>query len=333
MALLDYTFPPEGRWPDPKVMIDELHQYGTRLVLWQNPVIKFVEEREQLDDTLNQADQAYATEHGYVVLKADGTPHRVEAHMPWFCNSLVLDFTNSEAADWWFKKREYLVTELGVDGFKTDGGEHLWDNETRFSNGMRGYTGINYYPLAYEATYDRYMEKHRKRDFVLFSRAGYTGAQLYPCHWAGDENSTWDAYRATLRALFNAGLSGFPFVGWDIAGFAGPLPSSDLYLRATAFSVFCPIMQYHSDVNHQRLPSRDRTPWNIQQQTGNMNVISIFRDYANLRMNLLPYLLSQAQISSKSGLPLMRTLPLVYPQDFTCRDYPYEYFFGDSLLV
>jgi alpha-glucosidase (family GH31 glycosyl hydrolase) len=331
--LKDFTFPPDGRWTDPKAMADVLHQAGVRLVLWQNPTIKQCKPGENLDETLNKADQAYAIEQGLVVHKADGSPHRVEAHMPWFGSSLVVDFTNPEAVEWWCKKREYLVSEVGVDGFKTDGGEHIWDPETRFYNGLRGVRGINNYPLDYERAYQHFMQTHRGEDFVLFSRAGYTGAQQIPCHWAGDENSTWDAYRATLRAMFNIGLCGVPFFGWDIAGFAGPIPSSELYLRATAFSAFCPIMQYHSDVNHRRKPSRDRTPWNIQEQTGNPEVISTFRKFANLRMNLFPYILSQADESSQSGLPLVRTLVLEYPQDAAVRDFPYEYMFGDALLV
>ncbi len=225
------------------------------------------------------------------------------------------------------------MTELDVDGFKTDGGEHIWDIDTRFFNGMRGSRGINHYPLAYESAYRRFMQGFRGDDFVLFSRAGYTGAQQNPCHWAGDENSTWEAFRASIRALLNVGICGLPFVGWDIAGFAGPLPGSELYLRAAAFSVFCPIMQYHSDVNHQRQPSRDRTPWNIQEQNGDPQVVPVFREFANLRMNLIPYILSQAYESSQSGLPLMRALALEYPHDPVSREYTYEYFFGEALLV
>lgn len=332
-SLADYTFPPEGRWPDPKKMADQIHEAGLRLVLWQNPVIKHGEPREHLDDRQNKADQAYAIQQGFVVRKADGSPHRAEAHMPWFGNSLVLDFTNPQAAEWWFKQREYLITEIGVDGFKTDGGEHIWDTETQFSNGMRGSRGINTYPLAYESAYQRFIETHRGADHVLFSRAGYTGSQQFPCHWAGDENSTWEAFQASVRAMLNIGLCGVPFIGWDIGGFAGPIPSSELYLRAAAFSVFCPIMQYHSDVNPGHRLSRDRTPWNIQEQTGNLDVIPIFRQLANLRMNLAPYILKEARESSQSGLALMRALPLEYPEDATCRDFAYEYMFGEALLV
>ena len=336
LTLKDYIFPAEGRWPNPKAMIDELHAAGVRLVLWQNPTIKQNGPHETFDDRLNLIDQAYAVEQDYVIKKADGSPHRVEKHMPWFGDSLVFDFTNPEAVDWWFKKREYLVKEMGVDGFKTDGAEHVWDTKTVFAGGVRGKQGINRHPLDYESSYRRFMQGHVGDDHVLFSRAGYTGAQLNPCHWAGDEKSTWEAFRASINAMLNAGFCGISFLGWDIAGFAGPLPTSELYKRATAFSVFCPIMQYHSDVNSQRKPSRDRTPWNMQEQTGDEQIIPLFRYFTNLRLNLLPYILSQALASSQSGLPLMRALPLEYPQDEKAREFSekkYSYLFGDALLV
>jgi alpha-glucosidase (family GH31 glycosyl hydrolase) len=198
---------------------------------------------------------------------------------------------------------------------------------------MHGSRGINCYPLIYERAYNRFLKTHRGEDYVLFSRAGYTGAQQVSCHWTGDESSTWDAFRATLRAMLNVGLCGVSFIGWDIAGFAGSIPSSELYLRAAAFSVFCPIMQFHSDYNARREPSRDRTPWNIQELTGDPEVISVFRQLTNLRMNLIPYILGQALKSSQSGLPLMRALPLDFPSSATCREFPYEYMFGDALLV
>ena len=72
------------------------------------------------------------------------------------------------------------MTEMGVDGFKTDRGEHVWDTETHFHNGMRGSHGINTYPMAYERAYQRLLEVHRGKDHVLFSRAGYTGPQQSP---------------------------------------------------------------------------------------------------------------------------------------------------------
>jgi alpha-glucosidase (family GH31 glycosyl hydrolase) len=324
----DFTFPPDGRWPDPKTMVDELHRRGLRVLLWQIPVNKHLGSPHAQHD----ADEAHMVKKGYCVQEADGQPYRIRSPL-WFSGGLVLDFTNPEAVQWWLNKRACLLDDIGVDGFKTDGGEHLWGQALRFADGRRGDEVCNIYPNLYVGAYHRFASEKRKGDTVTFSRAGFAGAQAYPCHWAGDEDSTWQAFRASILAGLNAGISGIPFWGWDLAGFGGEIPSAELYLRAVAMAAFCPIMQYHSEYNEHREPCRDRTPWNIQERTGDADVIPVFRKYANVRMNLLPYIYSEAWKSSQSGVPLMRALPVEFPADLACRDYPYQYFFGDHLLV
>ena len=175
--------------------------------------------------------------------------------------------------------------------------------------------------------------KKYKPDAITFSRAGFTGAQSFPCHWAGDENSTWEAFRRSIFAGLNAGISGVTFWGWDFAGFSGEIPSAELYLRATAMATFSPIMQYHSEYNHHKQPSNDRTPWNIAQRSNQPEVISIFRFFANLRMNLLPYILQSARSSSVTGQPMIRALCIVNPEDKNISTNSYQYMFGDNILV
>ncbi|MHC1740520.1 MAG: TIM-barrel domain-containing protein [Anaerolineaceae bacterium] len=327
----DFSFPQEGHWPDPQSMIDMLHNKGVRLILWQIPVVKQCKPEEMLDERQNRIDQEYLISNQMVVVKENGDPYRVLS--PWFINSLLPDFTNPETENWWFKQREYLVSEMGIDGFKTDGGEHLWLKTTRFSDGTTGKSRINSFPSLYISAYDRFLEKFRHKDRFLFSRAGYTGVQKHPGHWAGDENSNWGAFRASLFALMSMGISGEPFIGWDIAGFSGDTPSAELYIRAAAFSVFCPIFQYHSENFAHKLPNHDRTPWNIQELTEDQRIISMFRDLTNLRMNLLPYIQYQAWQACQTGLPIMRALPIEYPDQIELRKFPFEYMFGDALLV
>ena len=66
---------------------------------------------------------------------------------------------------------------------------------------------------------------------------------------------------------------------------------------------FCPIMQYHSELNDHRTPCRDRTPWNIAEQTGDPDVIPIFRKYAQLRVRLLPYIYAEARRRARAACP------------------------------
>jgi hypothetical protein len=37
--LADFEFPPDGAWPDPRAMVDRLHEAGVKVLLWQIPLI------------------------------------------------------------------------------------------------------------------------------------------------------------------------------------------------------------------------------------------------------------------------------------------------------
>lgn len=319
-SLGDFTFPEGGKWPDPKGMVDWLHSLGIRILLWQIPVLKVLE----APHAQHEADHAHFTGSGFGVREADGTPHKVRPF--WFRNGYIWDVTNPAERDWWLNKRAYLLDDVGIDGFKTDGGEHMWGTDTRFADGRTGAELWNEYPQLYTSAY--YEFAREKRDGLTFSRSGFTGSQRAPMHWAGDENSTWDAFRHSIFAGLSAAVSGIPFWGWDFGGFSGDIPTAELYLRAATMAVFCPVLQYHSEYNPKRDPSRDRTPWNIQKLTGDARVIPVFKELMAVREQLLPYVWAEAQHSASSGEPMMRPLKLWHPE---ANDY--QYYFGRDLLV
>jgi alpha-glucosidase (family GH31 glycosyl hydrolase) len=290
-----------------------------KLILWQIPVMKLTAEPH----TQHNADRAWFEQESLGVRDPDGSLHRLRPS--WFRGSYVWDPTNPASRDWWMAKRAYLLDDLGVDGFKTDGGEHLWGTTMQFGDGRRADELWNEYPQHYTEAYYQFAQKNNG---VTFSRAGFTGSQRSPIHWAGDEASTWDAYRHSLLAGLSAGISGIPFWSYDIGGFSGDTPSAELYLRSAAQAAFCPVMQYHSENFGHREPNHDRTPWNIQQQTGDERVIPIFRTFVNVRHNLMPYIWQEAQHSAASGEPMMRALKLY---DAQADDYSYQ--FGRDLLV
>ena len=317
-------------WPDPQAMIDRMHRMGIRLVLWQIPALKQLEEGEVCAQ--HERDDAYALEQGYVVLHAEGTPYRIPKQ--WFIGAHVPDFTVPELCNWWMEKRRYLL-EMGVDGFKTDGGEFMHDLSVRFHNGQSGVTMRNRYVADYEETYTRAIGEKR----TLFSRAGYLGAQKSPIHWAGDQVSSFEEMRSVLGAGLSLGLSGVPFWSFDIGGFAGPLPTAELYLRATAMAAFVPVMQWHSEPLGGQFGGfdtglvNDRSPWNIALHAKDESVERVALFYARLRMNLLPELLRQAKIAASTGLPMMRHLVLDYPDDAQAQACHDEFMLGDLLIA
>jgi alpha-glucosidase (family GH31 glycosyl hydrolase) len=197
---------------------------------------------------------------------------------------------------------------------------------------MTGAETCNRYPVLYTAAYHRFARQHRP-EAITFSRSGFVGSQASPCHWAGDEDSTWAAFRHSILAGLNAGLSGISFWGFDLAGFSGEIPSAELYMRAAAVAALCPIMQYHSEYRAPGMPNRDRTPWNIAERTGDPRVVDVYRRFAQLRLRLIGYISAQAQRSAGAGLPLMRAMPLAFPRDTEVHHYIYQYLFGDDLLV
>lgn len=317
-------------WPNPQAMIDRMHRMGIKLILWQIPALKQLEEGELCPQ--HDRDDAYALEQGFVVLNADGTHYRIPRQ--WFIGAHVPDFTVPELCAWWMEKRRFLL-EMGVDGFKTDGGEFMHDLSVRFHNGQSGVTMRNRYVADYEETYTRAIGKDR----TLFSRAGYLGAQKSPIHWAGDQVSSFEEMRSVLGAGLSLGLSGVPFWSFDIGGFAGPLPSAELYLRSTAMAAFVPVMQWHSEPLGGQFGGfdtglvNDRSPWNIALHADDESVERVARFYARLRMNLLPELLHQAQIAVKSRLPMMRHLVLDYPIDVKAQVCHDEFMLGDLLIA
>lgn len=320
----DFGFPKWGKWPDPKGMVEYLHENGMKCILWQIPIIKYINSLHHLQ---KDNDEGCALAQGYCVKNFDGSPYRMPEG--WFTGSLLMDYTNPEATEWWMKKRQYLIDEVKIDGFKTDGGEFVFGDDVQFWDGRTGKEMRNEYPNLYIREHYQYI--HEKRNGIVFSRAGFTGAAQMPAHWAGDEKSTFSAFRRNLCAGLNAGISGVPFWGWDLAGFSGEIPSAELFARSASMSAFCPIMQYHAESKAEF--NQDRTPWNIAERRNAPWVIDVYRYYAKLRMAMMPYILEMAEKSVKTGVPLMRALWLEYPQDQAAQQIFDQYLFGEDFMV
>lgn len=328
--LADFRFPADGPWPDPAGMIEELHDRDVRLVLWQIPLIKMrPHPRGQV------ALDAAAAVRENVLIREPGPDGRLRPYRNrgwWFPLGLMPDLTDARAAQWWTERRRYLVEELGVDGFKTDGGEHAWGDELVYLDGRLGDEGNNRYPAAYAAAYGDLLRSVGKAP-VTFSRAGYTGSQAHGAVWAGDENSTWEAFRWSLYAGLSASASGILYWGWDVAGFSGDVPTPELYVRSMAAATFVPIMQYHSEYNHHRRPLRDRTPWNIGERWDDPTVVPAVREWVLLRERLIPYLAEQTRLAIAAGTTLMRPLYFDHPTDERVWERPLQWMLGDDLLV
>ena len=258
----EFTFPAEGKWPDPKALADRVHDSGMKLVLWQIPVLKRLAAHEPRC-AQHERDEEHAIARGYVVRNADGTPYRIPDG--WFAGSLLLDFTNPEAARWWFGKRRYLIDQLGVDGFKTDGGEFIFDDRVAFWDGRDGASMRNRYAITYIEAYRDFAGPGR----ITFSRAGHVGASRRACSGRATRNrrlrslarfDCWAQHRPVRRAV----------LGIDMAGFQARSPA-ELFIRPLEMAAFSPVIHYTA------MDLRLDRPLNIPAPTSDERVVPTFR--------------------------------------------------------
>jgi alpha-D-xyloside xylohydrolase len=64
-----------------------------------------------------------------------------------------------------------------------------------------------------------------------------------------------------------------------------------------------------------------------------VKALDVYRKYAVLHMSLFPYRYAAAQEAAKTGMPLMRALPLLFQNDWRARIVRDEYMLGPDFLV
>lgn len=329
----DFDFS-ESQWPNPEKMVEELHDAGLKLLLWQAPIYK-KQGSDEVQNLQNDLDRADAEKRKLCVMMPDETAYTIPEGK-WFAGSMVPDFTNPETRKSWFEKRRYLL-DIGVDGFKTDGGEFIHSADAQFFDGTTGVEGVNRYSRDYTEGYRDFVGD----DGVIFSRAGFSGQHTVPCHWGGDQQSQNSELASVLKAGLSAAATGMIFWGFDLAGFAGPLPSLDLYRRATQMACFTPIMQWHSEPDggqfRELMPgaegNNERSPWNMEESYQAKGFMEEMRYWHELHEALRPYLLNTAKDCVDKSRPMMRPLIFEWPEDRNVVDCQDEYLLGDEILV
>ena len=309
-------------FPDPDRFIADLHRQGLRLSLWQHPYVSvesdlFAEGERHGYFARRPDGQTYVIDYGLSLSTLpSGVTHVASQETSWNRGVAIIDLTNPAAVEW-YKALMRPVLAMGADVFKTDFGEDI-PADAVFANGMTGAEIHNLYPLLYNRAVFEVTQEVRGKGLV-WSRSGYAGSQRYPTCWSGDPACTWDSLAFTIRGGLSLGLSGVPFWSNDIGGYRGH-PSEALYIRWAQFGLLCSHARCHGE--------SQREPWFY----GN-RATEIFRRYARLRYQLFPYLYSCAHEAARTGLPVLRAMPLAFPADINGYDKDLQYMLGPWLLV
>ena len=317
----DFNWDPE-RFPDPQAALAKLREHHLRVCVWEYPYVSIhspLFERAFAQD--------YLLKNGYgdpYVFTWDTSPStspfgNVLTPLP---ESGIVDFTNAEAYAWWRDMHEPLFA-AGVDVIKSDFGEHVPDDAVA-SNGDSGRRLHNVYPLlynrcVYEAT--RKYAPPANGAPIVWSRAAWSGQQRYPMGWGGDPQSDWEGLAASIRGGLSWGMSGNPYHSSDIGGFYGSEPPSpELFVRWLQASVFSSHIRMHG--------IGEREPWAFGDEAE-----AIARKWLAFRYRLIPYLEQAIRIATRTGMPVMRAMPLAFPGNALTRRYETQFLCGESLLV
>ena len=215
----------------------------------------------------------------------------------------IVDFTNPAAFDFW-RDAHAALFEVGVDVIKSAFGEHVPDDAVAH-NGDRGRRLHNVYPLLYNrCVFEATAKFQPQADAppMVWSRAGWAGSQRYPVGWGGDPQSDWEGLAASIRGALSLGMSGTPYHASDIGGFYGSTqPSPELYLRWLQMAVFASHMRLHG--------IGEREPWAFGAQAE-----AVARKWLQFRYRLVPYLERMIAAATRNGMPVMRAMPLAFPE-------------------
>jgi alpha-glucosidase (family GH31 glycosyl hydrolase) len=166
----------------------------------------------------------------------------------------------------------------------------------------------NLYPLLYsKQMYEGFLAHTGRRPFA-FTVAGWAGLQRHAATWTGDTGGE----AGTLGGCLNLSLSGHGMVTVDME-VTTP--------EGIHFGFLLPWAQLNS-WNYWR------HPW-LQGD----ELKATFTEYAHLRYRLIPYLYHHARESSRSGVPLLRAMPLEFPDDPETYGLVRQYMLGPDLLV
>jgi alpha-D-xyloside xylohydrolase len=295
------------QFPDPEGMIDGLREAGFRLSLWEHPHVP-----------VGTDAFAEGVAEGYFVADGTGRPYVMDHTCQGDYRGAIVDFTHPGAVEWWQDKHRRLL-EQGVAVFKTDYGEYVPEDAV-FANGKTGRSMHNLYPYLYnEAVYEAVAEVNGDEEAVVWGRSAWTGSQSFPMHWGGDPQTSWSGMAAALRGGLSASLSGIALWSHDIGGFRGT-PSTELYTRWAQFGLLSSNSRCHG--------TTPREPWEFGEEA-----LDTFREYAELRYRLLPYVYTAAEVAARTGTPVVRPLVFAFQDDPATHDLDSQYTLGPDLLV
>ena len=304
----DLDFDP-AKFPDPKGMVDTLHDMGFQVTLW---VMPFFEKRS--------AAYREGVDRGYFVKKVSSPSHPYEEKPGFFKwwnlpSVVALDVTNPEAVDWYVARLRRLQTLYGIDGFKFDAGEPCFLPKDP----------ITKTPLRYPSEYTHLWVREVAGKFqggVCEVRTGHKTQDVGMMTRLGDRFSTWDVkngLQSIIPTVVTSGLLGYPFALPDIIGgnaYFGRNPDTELFVRWTQVNALMPAMQFSI------------APWHVGQEAQ-----ALVSQALRLRKKLIREIVGLAEDTRSLLAPIVRPMWWLDPEDEKTYEISDQYAVGNDIIV
>jgi alpha-glucosidase len=317
-----FTFSENG-FPDPKGLNQYLKDKEFKAVYMIDPGVK-------VDPDYSIYQQGSASKHW--VLTKDWKEFNGDV---WPGKCAFPDYTIPETQRWWASLYKPFMA-LGIDGvwndmneptvFQTAEGTMPEDNIHRGGGLLPQDSHLRYHNvygmLMVRSTREGILAANPQlRPFVL-SRSSFLGGQRYAATWTGDNTSSWEHLKMSIPMSITLGLSGQPFNGPDIGGFAG-VASAELLGQWMAIGAYYPFSRNHADKNADM-----QEPWALGKKVENVSRVAL-----NRRYRLMPFLYTLFYEASVTGLPVMRPVFMADPKDLVLRSEQEAFLWGDDLLI
>ena len=330
------------RFPDPKAMVDSIHDLGGRIMISVWP--KFYVETEHYKEF---------NDKGWMYNKANEDGVR-----DWIGQGYLYGFYDAYAPGarelFWQQMYEHYYP-LGIDAWWMDASEpNIRDcTDMDYRKALCGPTALgssteffNAYSIVNaDAIYNGQRGVDPDKRVFLLTRSGFAGLQRYStATWSGDIATRWEDMKAQISAGLNFAVSGIPYWTMDIGGFcvenryvagqnvwnytgkenADMKEWRELNTRWFQFGAFCPLFRAHG-----QYPFRE--PWEIAPE-GHPAYESIVY-YTKLRYSLMPYIYSLAGKTYFDDYTIMRPLVMDFLGDKKVENIGDTYMFGPAFLV
>lgn len=292
-----WAFDP-ARFPDPRGMVAELNEHGFDVMLW---VVPFV--------SPDSAAFRELEDEGLLLRDSSG---RTAIRRWWNGFSAVLDLSNPSAVDWIAQRLDVLVNEVGVSGFKFDGGDvrDCHDDDQTFA------------PMEPVDFCEKWAELGLRYPFNEYRACWRMGGQPLAQRLA-DKPPSWGemGISSLIPELLTQAMIGHAFTCPDMIGGGEIMAMSsvseidqEFFVRYAQLAAFSPMMQFST------------SPARVLDEEH----FAAVREALELRESLLPELERLIDEASSTGEPILRPMAYHAPE---LTDVVDQFYFGPNLIV